>query len=127
MRRTAPADKINDSLTELTEKLRDDQNKMIWIKTASAMMTTDTKPKLAYEEFTIRNKIIKIAGVAKGSGMIAPNLQQCYLLFLQMQIAPNLLRMLLKKITVASTFNAITVDSDQSTNDMVTIFSTKKN
>ncbi len=121
-----PADKINDSLSELTEKLRDDQNKMIWIKTASAMMTTDTKPKLAYEEFTIGNKIIKIAGVAKGSGMIAPNLATMLsFIFTDADIAPNLLRMLLKK-TVASTFNAITVDSDQSTNDMVTIFSTKK-
>ena len=46
-------------------------------------------------------------------------------IFTDADIAPNLLRMLLKK-TVASTFNAITVDSDQSTNDMVTIFSTKK-
>ena len=90
------------------------------------MMTTDTKPKLAYEEFTIGNKIIKIAGVAKGSGMIAPNLATMLsFIFTDADIAPNLLRMLLKK-TVASTFNAITVDSDQSTNDMVTIFSTKK-
>ena len=45
-----PLEKINDSLQELVNKLRSDQNKLIWIKTASAMMTTDTKPKLAYEE-----------------------------------------------------------------------------
>ena len=69
-----PAEKINLRLDELVEKLRDDQNKLIWIKVASAIMTTDTKPKLAYEEFTFNNKIIRIAAVAKGSGMIAPNL-----------------------------------------------------
>ena len=58
--------------------------------------------------------------------MIAPNLATMLsFIFTDADIAPNLLRMLLKK-TVASTFNAITVDSDQSTNDMVTIFSTKK-
>ena len=71
-------------MNDLVSKLRDDQNKLIWIKTASAIMTTDTKPKLAYEEFTFNNKIIRIAAIAKGSGMIAPTLQQCYLSFLQM-------------------------------------------
>ena len=47
-----PADEINSRIDDLVSKLRDDQNKLIWIKTASAIMTTDTKPKLAYEEFT---------------------------------------------------------------------------
>ena len=41
---------------------------------ASAIMTTDTKPKLAYEEIIIGDELIKICGIAKGSGMIAPNL-----------------------------------------------------
>ena len=62
-----PAQKISDSLQDLVDKLRDDQTKLIWLKVASAIMTTDTKPKLAYEEFTVGNQIIKIAGVAKGS------------------------------------------------------------
>ena len=69
-----PVEKINSSLQELVDKLRDDQNKMIWIKVASSIMTTDTKPKLAYEEIIFENKIIKLAAVAKGSGMISPNL-----------------------------------------------------
>ena len=69
-----PTEKIVLSLQSLVDKLRDDHNKLIWIKTASAIMTTDTKPKLAYEEFTFNNKIIRIAAIAKGSGMIAPNL-----------------------------------------------------
>ena len=66
-----PEEKIISHLPNLVEKLRQDHNKLIWMKTASAMMTTDTKPKLAFEEITVGNKIIKIAGVAKGSGMIA--------------------------------------------------------
>ena len=48
-----PVEKIVNSMSELVAKLRDDQNKLIWIKTASAIMTTDTKPKVAYEEIII--------------------------------------------------------------------------
>jgi|TARA_A100001015_G_scaffold314955_1_gene425643 glutamate N-acetyltransferase/amino-acid N-acetyltransferase len=121
-----PDSKISERLEDLVSKLRDDQNKLIWIKTASAIMTTDTKPKLAYEEFTFNNKIIRIAAVAKGSGMIAPNLATMLsFIFTDADIPSNLLKTLLKK-AVANTFNAITIDSDQSTNDMVSIFSTRK-
>ena len=121
-----PVEKITNRINDLVSKLRDDQNKLIWIKTASAIMTTDTKPKLAYEEFTFNNKIIRIAAIAKGSGMIAPNLATMLsFIFTDADIPSNLLKTLLKK-AVANTFNAITVDSDQSTNDMVSIFSTRK-
>ncbi len=121
-----PVEKIANRMSELVAKLRDDQNKLIWIKIASAIMTTDTKPKLAYEEFTFNNKIIRIAAIAKGSGMIAPNLATMLsFIFTDADIPSNLLKTLLKK-AVANTFNAITVDSDQSTNDMVSIFSTRK-
>ena len=41
-------------------------------------MTTDTKPKVAYEEVIMGDELIKICAIIKGSGMIAPNLQQCY-------------------------------------------------
>ena len=121
-----PTEKINNSVQNLVDKLRENQNKLIWVKSASAIMTTDTKPKLAYEEFSVGNKIIKLAGVAMGSGMIAPNLATMLsFIFTNADIPSNILRVLLKKAT-ANTFNAITVDSDQSTNDMVSIFSTKK-
>ena len=121
-----PLEKINSSVQFLVEKLRLVQNKLIWVKTASAIMTTDTKPKLAYEEVHIGNKIIKIAGVAKGSGMIAPNLATMLaFIFTDADIPSNILKSVLKK-AITNSFNAITVDSDQSTNDMVAIFSTKK-
>ena len=121
-----PVQNINSSIQFLVDKLREDQNKLIWVKSASAIMTTDTKPKLAYEEFSVGNKLIKIAGIAKGSGMIAPNLATMLsFIFTNADIPSNILRLLLKK-AAANSFNAITVDSDQSTNDMVSIFSTKK-
>jgi len=121
-----PTEKIVLSLQSLVDKLRDDHNKLIWIKTASAIMTTDTKPKLAYEEIVVGNKILKIAGIAKGSGMIAPNLATMLsYIFTDADLSSNILKSLLKR-AVANTFNAITVDSDKSTNDMVAIFSTRK-
>ena len=121
-----PVEKINESIPLLVEKLKAEQNKMLWIKVSSAIMTTDTKPKMAYEEFLVGNRVIKIAGIAKGSGMIAPNLATMLsFIFTNADIPSNLLRTLLKRAT-ANSFNAITVDSDKSTNDMVSIFSTKK-
>ena len=121
-----PTDKINLNVQELVDKLRDDTNKLVWLKSASAIMTTDTKPKLAYEEIIIGNKIIKIGGIAKGSGMIAPNLATMLsFIFTDADIQSNVLQSLLKR-AVANSFNAITVDNDQSTNDMVAIFATKK-
>ena len=120
-----PVDKIKESLPNLVEKLKSDHNKLYWLKIASGMITTDTKPKVAYEELIVGDELIKICGVAKGSGMIAPNLATMLsFIFTNADINSNLLKSLLKK-AVANTFNAITVDSDQSTNDMVSIFSTR--
>mgnify|MGYP001241972467 CR=1 FL=1 len=120
-----PVEKIKERLPELVEKLKTEHNKMYWIKIASAIMTTDTKPKLAYEEIIVGDELIKIAGIAKGSGMIAPNLATMLsFIFTDADITSNLLKTLLKR-AVANSFNAITVDSDQSTNDMVSIFSTR--
>ncbi len=120
-----PTEKIKDRLSDLVDRLRADQNKMYWIKMASSIMTTDTKPKLAYEEIIIGDELIKISGIAKGSGMIAPNLATMLsFIFTNADINSNLLKTLLKR-AVANSFNAITVDSDQSTNDMVSIFSTR--
>jgi len=120
-----PVDQIKDRLPDLVDKLRTDHNKMYWIKMASAIMTTDTKPKVAYEEIIIGDELIKISAIAKGSGMIAPNLATMLsFIFTNADINSNLLKTLLKR-AVNNSFNAITVDSDQSTNDMVTIFSTR--
>ena len=118
--------KIKNRVPELVKKLRVDQNKFVWFKIASSLMTTDTRPKVAYEECKIGNKLIKISGVAKGSGMIAPNMATMLaFIFTDANIPSVFLKAMLKKVT-ATTFNAITVDSDTSTNDMVGIFATGK-
>ena len=118
--------KIKNRIPELVKKLRAEQNKFVWFKAASAIMTTDTRPKLAYEECKIGNKLIKISGIAKGSGMIAPNMATMLsFIFTDANIPSVFLKSILKKV-IATTFNSITVDSDKSTNDMVAIFATGK-
>ena len=118
--------KIKNRIGELVKKLKIEQNKFVWFKAASAIMTTDTRPKLAYEECKIGNKVIKISGIAKGSGMIAPNMATMLgFIFTDANIPSVFLKAILKKIA-ATTFNSISVDSDTSTNDMVAIFATGK-
>ena len=118
--------KIKNRIPDLVKKLRTEQNKFVWFKAASAIMTTDTRPKVAYEECKIGNKLIKISGIAKGSGMIAPNMATMLsFIFTDADIPSVFLKGILKKV-IATTFNSITVDSDTSTNDMVAIFATGK-
>jgi len=118
--------KIKNRISELVKKLKTKQNKFVWFKAASAIMTTDTRPKVAYEECKIGNKLIKISGIAKGSGMIAPNMATMLsFIFTDANIPSVFLKAILKK-TMVTTFNSITVDSDTSTNDMVGIFATGK-
>jgi len=118
--------KIKNRIPELVKKLRVEQNKYVWFKAASAIMTTDTRPKVAYEECKIGNKLIKISGIAKGSGMIAPNMATMLgFIFTDANIPSVFLKSILKKV-VATTFNSITVDNDTSTNDMVVLFATGK-
>jgi len=118
--------KIKNRIPELVKKLRDEQSKYLWFKVASSIMTTDTRPKVAYEECKIGNKLIKISGIAKGSGMIAPNMATMLsFIFTNANIPSVFLKSILKKI-VTTTFNSITVDNDTSTNDMVAVFATGK-
>ena len=121
-----PTEKIKKKIPNLIDKIRYTQNKLIWMKAALGMMTTDTKPKLAMEECKIGNKKIKIYGVAKGSGMIFPNMATTLgYIFTDAELSNDILDKLLKK-NIEKTFNAISCDGDTSTNDMVSVFSTGK-
>ncbi len=121
-----PYIKIKNRVPELVKKLRSEQNKFVWFKAASAIMTTDTRPKVAYEECKMGNRLVKISGIAKGSGMIAPNMATMLaFIFTDANIPSVFLKAILKRVT-STTFNSITVDSDTSTNDMVAVFSTGK-
>jgi len=121
-----PTEKIKKNVPELIKKIKYTQNKPIWIKAALGIMTTDLKPKLAMEECEIGNKKVKIYGIAKGSGMIFPNMATTLgYIFTDADLSNDILKKLLKK-NIETTFNAITCDGDTSTNDMVSIFSTGK-
>ena len=89
-------------------------------------MTTDLVPKLAMEECKIGNSEVKIYGIAKGSGMIFPNMATTLgYVFTDANLPSGILKKLLKK-NIETTFNAISCDGDTSTNDMVSFFATKK-
>ncbi len=121
-----PEDSIKEKIPDLVNKIKYTQNKYIWMKAALGIMTTDTQPKMAMEECAIGNSRVKIYGVAKGSGMIQPNMATTLAyIFTDAEIPNDLLKKLLKK-NIDTTFHAITCDGDTSTNDMVTIFSTGK-
>ena len=121
-----PFNKILNQIPNLINKIKYTQNKFVWVKAALGIMTTDTKPKLAMEECKIGNKDIKIYGIAKGSGMIQPNMATTLAyIFTDAKLPNDILKKLLKK-NISTTFNAITCDGDTSTNDMATIFATGK-
>ena len=121
-----PIKKIKASIPDLINKIKYTQNKYIWMKAAMGILTTDLVPKVAMEQCKIGNKAVKIYGIAKGSGMIYPNMATTLgFVFTDATISSAILKKLLKK-NITNTFNAITCDGDTSTNDMVTIFSTCK-
>ena len=119
-----PLNKIKLSIKYLINKIKYTQNKYLWIKAAMSILTTDLKPKLAMEECKIGSAKIKIYGIAKGSGMIYPNMATTLAyLFTDANLPSITLKKILKK-NINNTFNAISCDGDTSTNDMITIFST---
>ncbi len=119
-----PLNKIKNSIRGLVDKIKYTQNKYLWIKAAMSILTTDLKPKLAMEECKIGKTKIKIYGIAKGSGMIFPNMATTLAyLFTDAKLPSIILKKILKK-NIINTFNAISCDGDTSTNDMVSFFST---
>lgn len=95
-----------------------------WEKAARAFMTTDTYPKGAGGTFRIGGADIRFAGIAKGSGMIAPNMATMLsYVFTDAAIAPALLQAGLRE-AADLTFNSITVDGDTSTSDTLMVFAT---
>ncbi len=95
-----------------------------WARAASAIMTTDTFPKGAWASADVDGVPVKIAGIAKGSGMIAPDMATM-LAFVATDaaVAPGVLQGLTRNLA-RETFNAVTVDGDRSTNDTLLVFAT---
>ncbi|PWK61669.1 bifunctional glutamate N-acetyltransferase/amino-acid acetyltransferase ArgJ [Roseicyclus mahoneyensis] len=117
-----PADKITTILPVLADGL--DAGKAA--VAARAIMTTDTFPKGAVATLEIEGKPVKIAGFAKGSGMIAPDMATMLgYIFTDAAVTPGALQAMLQAATNRS-FNAVTVDSDTSTSDTVLLAATGK-
>ena len=114
---------ISAALPQMAQNFSSDE--AAWEKAANAIMTTDTKKKLIKKTCKILGKKVELIGFAKGSGMIAPNMATMLgYIFTDANLDAKILQNLLGKIT-EKTFNAITVDSDTSTNDTVLLFATK--
>ena len=101
-----------------------DLSSAAWPAAARAIMTTDTFPKGAYAEASIDGRTVRIAGIAKGSGMVAPDMATVLsFVTTDAAIAPIALQSLLG-LYAKRTFNAVTVDGDRSTNDTLLLFAT---
>ena len=121
-----PLNKIQNTIPNLINNIKYTQNKLIWMKAAMGIITTDTKPKLAMSECKIGSTNIKIYGIAKGSGMIHPNMATALgFVFTDASLSSSILQKILNE-SIKTTFNAISCDGDTSTNDMVSLFSTNK-
>jgi len=97
-----------------------------WLEAAKAIMTTDTFPKVATGQARIGKTTVTINGIAKGAGMIAPDMATMLsFVFTDAPIAAPALQRLLSE-TVADTFNAVTIDGDTSTSDTLLAFATGK-
>ena len=117
-----PADKVEAAMPALSDSLRADN----WELAAKTIMTTDTFPKAVYVESQIGDIPVKIGGIAKGSGMIAPDMATMLsFVFTDANIPAPILRALLKK-AVDRSFNCMTVDGDTSTSDTLILAATGK-
>ena len=108
-----PVARITDALEHILPALSEDQ----WLKAAGGIMTTDTRPKIATRQALISGVTVTITGIAKGAGMIQPNMATMLsYIATDALISRNTLQELLDR-SVNKSFNRITVDSDTSTND----------
>lgn len=95
-----------------------------WLKAAEGIMTTDTVPKAASRQVRLGGKTVTITGIAKGAGMIRPNMATMLgFVATDAAVAPGLMQELAKRLADAS-FNRVTVDGDTSTNDSFVVVAT---
>jgi glutamate N-acetyltransferase / amino-acid N-acetyltransferase len=115
-----PHEKLVAALPDLQKKLSEDG----WEAAARGIMTTDTFPKASTRTAQIGDGTVRITGIAKGSGMIAPDMATmlCFI-FTDAKIPADALQTMLKK-GVDGSFNCTTVDSDTSTSDTVLLIAT---
>jgi len=112
-----PLDKIEVGIRRAAIQLSRDNPEVL----AQAIMTTDTFPKMVSVQFAVGEKLVKMAGIAKGAGMISPDMATmlCFITT-DLAIAPKILAVSLRQ-AVELSFNCISVDGCMSTNDTVAI------
>ena len=117
---TLPHERIEAALPAALADARADG----WALAAEAIMTTDTVPKAASRRLAIGGRTVTVTGVAKGAGMIRPNMATMLgFVATDAAIAPELLQPLVRELADAS-FNRITIDGDTSTNDSFVLIAT---
>lgn len=111
---------IVNALSALQGSATDDQ----WTSSAKAIMTTDTFAKASVAKAKLGKDTVTIQGIAKGSGMIAPDMATMLVFIFTDAAMPAKLLQALLSASVVKTFNCITVDGDTSTSDTVLLFAT---
>ena len=115
-----PTEKIAGAVPRLVSGLAEDG----WLEAAKGIMTTDTRPKIGSRQFTVDGTTVTITGIAKGAGMIQPNMATMLAyIATDAAVSGELLDARLRG-AVEPSFNRITVDSDTSTNDTVMLAAT---
>ena len=115
-----PVSNITDALGDALKNLSEDN----WLLAAEGIMTTDTRPKISSRQICIDGTVVTLTGIAKGAGMIQPNMATLLsYIATDAKIDQSLLKILLVEATEKS-FNRITVDSDTSTNDSLMLSAT---
>lgn len=114
--------KIQSRLGDLASRLHESN----WLDAAKGIMTTDTRPKIASRKKVIAGREVTITGIAKGSGMIQPDMATLLVYIATDAIIGQAELQQLLELSVNKSFNRITVDSDTSTNDSCMLVATGK-
>ena len=119
---TLPVERIEAGLPAALAALRSDG----WLEAAHGIMTTDTLPKAASRQLQIGGRTVTVTGIAKGAGMIRPNMATMLgFVATDAVVAPHLMQALVNEAADAS-FNRISIDGDTSTNDSFIVMATHR-
>ncbi|MEN9433128.1 MAG: bifunctional glutamate N-acetyltransferase/amino-acid acetyltransferase ArgJ [Pseudomonadota bacterium] len=115
-----PVERLTAAMPSLINTLTEDN----WMTASRAIMTTDTLPKGLSKQFELQGKTVTITGIAKGAGMIHPNMATMLsYIATDAKVAQSTLQQVLSTV-VDDTFNCITIDGDTSTNDALVLIAT---
>jgi glutamate N-acetyltransferase/amino-acid N-acetyltransferase len=115
-----PVEKILSALPAALEDL----DELAWARAAEAIMTTDTRPKAASRQLQLGDKTVTVTGIAKGAGMIKPNMATMLAYIATDAAVSRALLDLMLQQAVEQSFNRITIDGDTSTNDACMLVAT---